>query len=238
MQKVMIISDSIVCLHLHKSGGTFLNALLMKCVRSARRVGYHLPYSEVPAGFRSLPVLGTVRNPWDYYVSWYHFQYGQENPNPLFRICSEGGTLDFEGTVRNLVNLSEDEARVERLAAVFPDHFVNHGLNLRRQCIESIRGSGKGFYTFLHDRLYKGAEAPQVLCMENLREQLYGLTLGGTVVEQARMKTFLDTTPKLNVSARGRCGDYYFPGLRDLVARMDRPLIEAYGYSFDDTART
>ncbi|MFT4076446.1 MAG: hypothetical protein QM647_13050 [Asticcacaulis sp.] len=235
MQKVMIISDSLVCLHLHKSGGTFLNALLMKCLRSARRVGYHLPYSEVPAAFRGLPVLGTVRNPWDYYVSWYHFQQGQENPNPLFRICSEDGALGFEGTVRNLVGLVDDDARIDRLAAIFPDHFVNHGLNLRRQCIESLRGSGKGFYTFLHDRLYAGAEAPQVLRMESLREQLYGLTLGGTIVEQARMKAFLDTTPRLNVSERGRYGDYYSPELRDLVACRDRPVIETYGYSFQDT---
>lgn len=58
----MIISDSLVCLHLHKFGGTFLNALLMTCLRSARRVGYHLLYSEVPTAFRRLPVLGTVRN--------------------------------------------------------------------------------------------------------------------------------------------------------------------------------
>jgi hypothetical protein len=232
MQKVMIICDAFVFLHLNKSGGTFVNALMMKCLRSARRVGYHLPYSEVPAALAHLPVLGTVRNPWDYYVSWYYFQRGQEKPNPLFRMCSEDSTLGFEATIRNLVTLSEDDARLDRLAAIFPDHFVNYGLNLRRQCLENLRGSGAGFYTFLHDRLYAGAASPQILPMESLRERFYDLSLGLTIVEEARIRQFLDTTPKLNVSERGRYEDYYTSDLRDLVAQMDRPVIEAYGYGF------
>src|SRR3954470_21339022 len=108
----MIVTDRLVFLHLHKSGGTFVNVLLMRCVPSARQIGYHLPYRELPQPYRGLPVVGTVRSPWDYYVSWYHFQRNQHNPNVLFRICSNAGQLGFKETIANLVGLSADEPRL------------------------------------------------------------------------------------------------------------------------------
>ncbi len=39
----MIATDHIVFLHLHKSGGTFVNEGLLRFVPEARIVGYHLP---------------------------------------------------------------------------------------------------------------------------------------------------------------------------------------------------
>lgn len=228
----MIMCDSFVFLHLHKSGGTFVNHMMMKCIASARRVGYHLPYAQLPAPFRHLPVLGTVRNPWSYYVSWYHFQQGQAKPNPLFLICSEDRTLDFSGTIRNLVTLESDPARIDRLIDAFPDHFVNYGLNLRKQCIAKIRGSGVGFYSFLHNRLYAQAQSPRILKMESLREDLYNLPLGLNAAETQLTRQFLQSVPDLNVSDHKPYQDYYSPELTALIATMDRPLIDTYGYAF------
>src|SRR5690348_2702699 len=104
----MIVCDRFVFIHLHKSGGTFVNQLLLQCVPSARQIGYHLPYRELPEEHRYLPVLGTVRNPWDYYVSWYFFQNAQPRPNSLFRICSDDRRLGFSQTIRNLASLSSN----------------------------------------------------------------------------------------------------------------------------------
>ena len=228
----MIISDAFVFLHLHKSGGTFVNHMMMTCIPSARRVGYHLPYAEIPDDYRHLPVLGTVRNPWSYYVSWFHFQSGQARPNALFRLCSDDGALDFSGTIRNLVTLESDPARVAALAAAVPDHFVQHGLNLTKRCVERIDGNGLGFYAWLHDRMYAQAASPKVLTMETLREQLHRLPLGRTASETVRIRRFLEGTPPLNVSEHGPYQDYYTQELRSLVARMDAPVIDAYGYVF------
>ena len=227
----MIVCDAFVFLHLHKSGGTFVNHMMMKCISSARRIGYHLPYSEIPEDYRQLPVLGTVRNPWSYYVSWYHFQHGQAKPNALFRICSEEGALDFSGTIRNLACLHEDEDRIDRLAAVFPDHFVHYGLNMRKQCIERIRGSGLGFYSFLFDRLYQGS-APHIVPMESLRERLFRLQLGLSAPESADVHDFLRSVPKLNASEHGDYRDYYSADTKDLILRTDARLIDAFGYAF------
>ncbi len=228
----MIICDKFVFLHMHKSGGTFVNHMMVKCIPSARRVGYHLPYDELPATFRHLPVLGTVRNPWSYYVSWYHFQAGQAKPNALFTICSEDRSLDFAGTIRNLVTLEQDDARIDRLMDAFPDHFVTAGLNLTRQCIDGIRGSGLGFYSFLYKRMYANAPSPTILPMEDLRERLTIQPLGLRGPEKMLVRDFLQTVPKLNVSEHAPYETYYPQDLRDLVARMDQPVIAAHDYAF------
>ena len=228
----MIVCDTCVFLHLHKSGGTFVNHMLMKCVPSARRVGYHLPYAEIHEAYRALPVIGTVRNPWSYYVSWYHFQQSQVRPNPLFRLCSEDLTLDFSGTIRNLLTLESNNDLIGRLAAAFPDQFVNYGLNLTKSCIEKIRGSGLGFYSFLYDRLYAGTFSPRILQMESLRADLHTVLLGLNPAEKMRIQQFLLSVPDLNVSPHKPYAQYYSPELKALVEAMDGALIDRHNYIF------
>src|SRR3546814_16797562 len=71
-----------------------------------------------------LPVVGVVRNPWDWYVSWYAFNRKLGMRNPLFIVVSDGGKADFKSTIRNLVNLGNDSAQSRAyrtaLAAVLP----------------------------------------------------------------------------------------------------------------------
>lgn len=229
--RYMIICDRFVFLHLHKSGGTFVNQLMLKCMPSARRLGYHLPYRELPNEHRHLPVVGTVRNPLAYYVSWFFFQRGQTNPNALFRVCSDNGKLGFAETVRNLVQLHDDDRRIERLIEAFPEHFVDHGLNLTKACIASLGGSGLGFYSFLYDRLYNGALAPSIVPAEALRTAIRPLVLGGDDDERVRITYFLNEAPRLNISTHGPYEDYYDNRLRAMVLDSDRTIIDAYGYS-------
>lgn len=228
----MIICPEFIFLHLHKSGGTFANQLLLKCVPGAHRAGYHLPYAELPAAFRHLPVAGTVRNPWDYYVSWYFFQRQQERPNALFLVCSDKGALDFDGTIRNLVTLHENESRIKALEAAFPREFMQHGLNLTSRCIAHIRGSGLGFYSFLYRRLYAGAASPRIIPTECLRDGLRAL-LADLATQAGPLATlFLDQAPPLNTSRHGPFRDYYSPSLRDLVGQHEQTVIQAHDYRF------
>jgi len=100
----MIVTDGFVFLHLHKSGGSFVNEFLKRFYPSAREIGYHLPWSLVPESHADLPALGLVRNPWSYYVSWYTFQKQRPRPNALFRLLSDDGSLDFEAIVKRLAS--------------------------------------------------------------------------------------------------------------------------------------
>ncbi|RSY79372.1 hypothetical protein DAH66_17565 [Sphingomonas koreensis] len=227
----MIITDRFVFLHLHKSGGTFVNQLLLNCVPGARQIGYHLPYAELPVAYRRLPVLGTVRDPRAYYVSWYFFQRGQRQPNALFRICSEDGSLGFAETVANLVGLHRDAARVDRLVAVFPDRFGKAGLNLTKACIDRIRGCGLGFYSFLYHRLYAGAGAVRIVRVEALRKELREalVALNGEI--DARTDAFLSDMPPLNRSAHGAVDSHYDAALAARVAEADGALMDLHGYA-------
>ena len=159
----MIVTPRFVFLHLHKSGGTFVNECIFKFVADALHVGYHLPKSLIPDEFTGLPVLGFVRNPWAYYVSWYNFQSGRPNPNFLFRILSDDGRLGFEPAVRNMLNLGAGSVRLELVLRALPSTYSNQGLNLPRFALEAIRGTNLGFYSFLYNYLYGGGPPPVIV---------------------------------------------------------------------------
>lgn len=228
----MIVSDHFLFVHLHKSGGTFVNQLMLNCMPSARRLGYHLPYSEVPADYRMLPVLGTVRNPWAYYVSWYFFQRGMVQPNALFSICSDGGSLGFADTARNLASLHGDHERIARLSDAVPDHFVGAGLNLTKSCVNRLAGSGLGFYSFLYQRMYEGAEDLRLIRAESLRADLSDalVRLEGSLTPLTEM--FIARAPALNRSEHEPFRDYYDASLRDFIGSAERPVIEYHAYRF------
>jgi hypothetical protein len=169
----MIVADRFVLLHLHKSGGSFANALVLRHCAGAREIGYHLPHDMIPPEGRHLPVLGFVRNPWSYYVSWFAFQQQRPQPNALFRVLSQDGGLDFSGTIANMLELGEREDLLSALVAQLPQAYGNRGLNLPGARLAAIRGTGKGFYSFLHHYMF-GADGhgPRIGRMESLRTEL------------------------------------------------------------------
>lgn len=230
----MIVADRFVLLHLHKSGGSFANALVLRHCAGAREVGYHLPRDQIPAASRHLPVLGFVRNPWSYYVSWYAFQQQRPQPNLLFRVLSSDGHLDFAGTISNMLELADREELLSALVAGLPQDFGNRGLNLPGERLAAIRGSGQGFYSFLHDYLF-GADltGARIGRMESLRTELPVMLEGaGEPVGVA----FLDEVrqaPARNVSRHAGHASYYDSRLRELVSQRDAALIARYGYCFE-----
>ena len=227
----MIVTDKLLFLHLHKSGGTFVNALLMNCVPSARHIGYHFPYREVPATYRDRPVLGTVRSPWAYYVSWYHFQITRPKQNILFQVCSDGGTLGFKETIVNLVNLSGDEARLAMLEEGLPATYGRAGLNLTKTSVAELRERGLGFYSFLYERLYAGAESPLIIRAERLREELRQALTSLGELPNSCADQFLNESPPLNVSEHEPPADYFDEELARLIAYRDSVVVDRFGYS-------
>jgi hypothetical protein len=230
----MIATPRFVFLHLHKSGGTFVNECLLRHVPGARQLGYHLPRSMLPAEFLALPVLGFVRSPWSYYVSWHAFQAARPQPNPLFRVLSDEGRLDFAATIRRMLDLGRDERLLEAVVAALPDRYTNRGLNLPGFALAPIRGSGLGFYAYLFSYIYgSGAAGPlRIGRMEQLRPDLLEMLAwtGEPVTEDLR-RHVLEAAPS-NTSGHAAYAGYYPDALRDLVAERDAPLIERFGYRF------
>lgn len=229
----MIVADRFVFLHLHKSGGSFVNEFLLRFVPDARRLGYHLPRSLTPATHASLPTLGFVRNPWSYYLSWYSFQSQLPYPNPLFKVLSEEGTLGFDATLRRMLQLGVDDELLDQVISVLPPVYSNQGLNLPGPALAEIRHSGSGFYSFLYRYLYAGSGGPlHVGRMEHLRADLPSmLRLIGQPLSEAAHRHVAIGEPR-NVSVHAPYTHYYDESLSCLVADRDADLIARHGYSF------
>ena len=230
----MIATERFVFLHLHKSGGSFVNDCLMRFLPDAQQIGYHLPRSLVPQPFAHLPVLGFVRNPWSYYVSWYTFQARRPQPNPLFRILSDDGQLAFEPTVRNMLELGSAarNERLDKLVAALPPMYGSRGLNLPGFALERIRGSGRGFYSFLYRYMYDGPGVLHIGRMERLREELPALLSGLGAPLAAPLREYIQSAPARNVSEHTDYAAYYSPQLRDLVGERDAEVIGRHAYGF------
>ena len=154
----MIVTERFVFIHMHKTGGQSLNEIIERCIPEHRTVGYHFPRAEVPPEAKSLPVVGMVRNPWDWYASWYAFNKRPGIRNQLFQVVSNGGTETFKTTVMNLVDLGADRpqsaAQRDELIRLLPESLDgNRGVGLTRDSISDLYGSDKGYYSWLFGRM-------------------------------------------------------------------------------------
>ena len=64
-KRLMFISDKIVFIHLQKTGGVHISQLLSKLLEGEKQPG-HL---QVDPEYHSRFIIGSMRNPWDWYVS-------------------------------------------------------------------------------------------------------------------------------------------------------------------------
>lgn len=241
----MIITERFVFIHMHKTGGQTLNDVISDCIRDHQVLGYHFPRRMVPQEFSNLPVVGLVRNPWSWYVSWYFFNRRPNIRNSLFTIVSEGGHADFETAVRNLINLGSDEesSRQQRdaLIRILPDTLDgNRGVGLTKHDIRDLGESGLGYYSWLFDRML-GIE-PDVNTLigrfENLQHDFLQIMRQLRVAETDALAWAMDYGKRKNTSRHSHYSHYYDHELQQLVASKERPLIERFDYRFETIGPT
>ncbi len=241
----MIITDRFVFVHMHKTGGQFLNEIITRCIPDQRTVGYHLPHAEVPAEAAHLPVVGMVRNPWDWYVSWYAFNKRPGINNPLFRVVSNGGLEGFKATVSNLVQLgSERSASVghrEALIRLLPDTLDgNRGVGLTRDSIRNLAASEQGYYSWLFDRMLGSGCDGQTFIgrFENLQQDFLAIMMRLSVGESEALRREFGQRERKNVSRHSHYSHYYDDESKELVADMETALAERFGYEFESVKPT
>ena len=231
----MMVTDRFVFLHLHKSGGSFVNACLLRHVPGARQIGSHLPSRLIPGDASQLPVIGLVRNPWSYYVSWFSFQQHRPQPNALFRILSDEGRLDFSATIHRMLDLGLDDALLASVVGSLPEAYGSGGLNLPGFALAQIRGTGLGFYSYLYGYLYADSRRPvHVGRMEELRQEIPRLFIAAGYTASADALQFLQREAPMNRSPHAAYGSYYDPALRDRILAQDVLVIRGHGYAFED----
>ena len=229
----MIVTPHFCYIHLHKTGGTFLNECLLQHIEGARLVGYHLPRRLLPPEASGLPVLGFVRNPWSYYVSWFHFQSSRPMPNALFNVCSDYGRRGFFETVRNLLNLGSGSALLDEILALLPNVYVERGLNVPRFALADIRDSGLGFFSFLYRYMYAGPGSRLYLGRnECLSSDFLGFLRDLGIPHSTALEAHITTGDRRNASEHAPYQAHYDSELRELVALRDTEIIARHGYQF------
>ena len=236
----MIITDKFVFIHMHKTGGQSLGHIIQDCIPGAKPVGYHYPYSMLPAEFDDLPVVGMVRNPWDWYVSWYAFNTRPEINTPLFFIISDGFQADFKRTIKNLVNLCSDSYESQNyrnaLIDILPDTLEgNTGVGLTKDTIRNMSSPELGYYSWQFQRMHGDIEnkALHIGRFENLQSEFLSIMRQLEVDEADAMQAKFDTNPRLNTSRHSHYSRYLDDELRELIAQKESLLVEKYGYQFE-----
>lgn len=235
----MIVTERFVFIHVHKTGGQFLNDVIKRCIPEHRTIGYHFPHAEVPPGAEHLPVVGMVRNPWDWYVSWYAFNKRPGTSNPLFDVVSNGGRESFESTARNLVNLGsarpESAAQRDELIRLLPESLAgNRGVGLTRDSIRDLSSSGKGYYSWLFDRMLGDERDSQALIgrFENLGPDFLDIMERLSVREIESLRRELGRHERKNVSRHTHYSHFYDDELAALVAEKEDGIVRRFHYEF------
>ncbi len=235
----MIVSDKFVFIHLHKTAGQFISSALLKYVGGCQQIGYHWPRKYLPAEFQGLPLLGFVRNPWDWYVSWFCFN--QQKPgkyNPLYAVMSDGGRNKFASTITNMIHFGGSSKKSQRhlsiLRKTLPNSLKgNRGIGLTRSCLNTANGS---FYSWQFRRMFSDDsgqfDGMNFARMENLRVDFLNFLERIEVSVPQEMKTFIEIGEKQNSSRHDHYRNYYDDDLRILIEDNDRLIVEKFGYRF------
>jgi tetratricopeptide (TPR) repeat protein len=237
----MIVTDRFVFIHMHKTGGQSLNDIIERCIPEHRIVGYHFPRAEVPAESADLPAVGMVRNPWDWYVSWYAFNKRPGIKNQLFHVVSDGGDANFKATVTNLVQLGSDRPESAKhrdtLIQILPDSLDgNRGVGLTKDSIRELAEAGTGYYSWLFARMLGDETQHNTFIgrFENLKDDFLEIMERLSVKETDSLKSEFDKRDRKNVSRHSHYSHYYDDELHDLVAAREKQLIKKYGYEFEN----
>ena len=225
---------------MHKTGGQTINHVIEQCVPSVRHIGYHYPYHLLPPACSGLPVVGMVRNPWDWYISWYAFNISSNNSNPLFFILSDAYQADFKNTLKNLIDLGSNTPRNQNyrnaLTEMLPETLDgNLGVGLTKDCIHSFNDDDTGYYSWQFKRMYGDLDSKTTYIgrFENLQEDFLSIMEQISVEETDAISKKFRGLARFNKSSHSHYSKYYDDELRDLVAKKEVLLIDKYGYEFE-----
>ena len=241
---MLIIPDKFVFVHMPKTGGQWAKRVLKEAYADGerlqwqaqqQRLGWHAPASRA-GDVDENTIFGFVRNPWDWYVSWFRFLNSQMKHTAWL--------LDrdsFESFVRRLLTLSDDdiEARDARgkltlqVSAQEGPGLPPFGIFANE--LGTIKGSGEGYYTWLFKHTF---DAPcRVYRYEDgLSKMVVRAVENAGVDANDRLLKLAAETPKVNSAWTPVDYRTFYdkhPDLAQLIAERESYVINRFGYSYE-----
>lgn len=222
----MLITRHFVFVHQLKTAGGFIKQLCSAHMPADWILLYdleHPPAREIPEKFRHLPVFGIMRNPWDWYVSWYHYVcsaaerlQGSEPGSPWVAMFDEG-----RASFRQVVTAC--------CAGIPPS-------DGKSVWLDRVREEGVDYYSLSCDNIFHAGfdGTVEILRFENVREEFIEFLQRHAVPVGADFIGHVRTRPPDKVTPHAPYASYYDRELRDLVGKTSRIAAE-YGYTFGGT---
>jgi len=253
--------DKLVFVHLQKCAGTFVNNLLQRMYPQSYRpfehkdstAQMHIPHYELKSlsrirklrGLGSLMSFGTIRNPWDYYVSLYSFskqvshaswakgnlynKLGQPSSFAEFveRLADPNRSID-ERSVRR--HYGDFFIRMDKLnAGVLTIRYLNmfYKKNVFENSIDYIKDNHEGLIS-----------VSRIIKCEDIEGDIYSVLMSSGCKHNAlksrnKFSKFINNKKiKRNESKRQHYREFYTNKLKDTVREKERLIIDKYGYEF------
>ncbi|MBI1390629.1 MAG: hypothetical protein GC154_19540 [bacterium] len=249
----MIVTDRFIYLHLQKTGGTHLRVLFRKYFPELLEEQFHprLPNGYLP---KNKIVLGSIRNPWDWYISLWAYScesasgfrnkvYAEDDDIPgkpieQWRECF-ADPMDSQCFKMFLRMLYDPERR--------HDYQENYGVSSVWNIV--------GYYTYMYLRMYWMVINPlyppnliqnynqlkyvdssnnlikHIIRCETLEEDFVRFMAGLNIPLTQHDVDELMAMPKSNSSRHRPAIEYYDDESIQWVAEKEKLIIEKYGYS-------
>ena len=224
----MLITKYFVFLHVPKTGGLFVKEICGRFLPPdwfvPNTLHDHNGLQAIPPEYGHLPILSFVRNPWDWYVSWFHYA-TQDLPRPswLWSAFLDGGRSSFENAVVAACTGCRNGTPLAPPRPPGP------------QWWRAMQELDADYYTAMHWLITgQGVDKGRVQVgrFESLRRDLANFFLRNDIPVGEDLLKRIEHLPPSNESQRGPYKDYYDDDLRQVVAARARLLISSYGYSF------
>jgi hypothetical protein len=217
----ILFDDKIYC-HMPKTGGAWTTAYLQKKRGGAQTPDHgHHPAADIPKeSLEGRTLFGTIRNPWDWYASWYmHAKSRAIDKDGLFRFGA--GSDSFKSVMIGAIIPDPGQA---------PDNIgVIWAIKDPRKAREEFLNQGCGLYTWVFHHVYSGMvktfiDTPQL--HEGL-SQITGVAISpkkhpATNTRHQRPESAVDDVRALYDQE---------PRLIDLIWETDGDIIKAMGYT-------
>jgi hypothetical protein len=223
----MLVTERFVFLHVPKTGGSFVQDVLLRHLpavdlgealrrRHPDQRLTHAPHGDLADRWRQLPAAWVVRNPWDWYVSFFSYQVlrAPRRKRPM-DASWEFAFLRGETTFKEVVTALCTEGQDQALMLGTPDK----DLDLYSAFVRAIVGSD--------------VDLPNVTALrfERLRKQLIRF-LERHVEVTPQLRRAIRRAPAKKQSTHRPYAEYYDSELAELVGERTRWLCERFGYAF------
>jgi hypothetical protein len=235
---LLLITKYFIFVHYKKTGGTFLRRLFRDHLPAdwvVDRQPMHAGWNKIPEQYAHLPAIAFIRNPWDWYVSWYHWenQYlgSGDRPTPEreghpWATLFGRGEYDFKEAVTRACTRREGGRAWE--------------IAMRAWDVDMLTASHAtmtGHYPAPLPPELAHMRPPdrrpvEVARFENLRDELLSFMDRHDVPLPDGFVDAVQSYPPQHASRRSAYVDYYDDELRELVAHNARYVIAAHGYEY------